>query len=137
MVVFHYTSHDSLIQIITTSQFHPSYLNPAMDTAFGEGWYFTDLHPDQTPDDDLHQALWMKSEPNKSKRFISFEIDDSLLEFCRANVFRLKLNTVKGNIIMLNQTYTFNDTGKHAIRFLNHGHKKSVLKPNRPYNPWN
>jgi hypothetical protein len=125
------------MKIINSSQFHPSYLNPAMDTAFGEGWYFTDLHPDHTPDDDLHQALWMRPEPIKSKRYLSFEIDDSLLEFCRANVYRLKLNTVENNIIMLNQKYTFTNNGKDAIRFITHGNKKVVLKPYRPNNSWN
>jgi len=128
MKVYHYTSHDSLMAIINSNDFHPSYLNPQMDTAFGEGWYFTDLSPDITPDVDLQQALWMRSEPTKSKRYLAFEIDDSLLQYCRPNVYRLQIDAVEGKIIKLNTTYSFTSTGKQAIKFINHGYKKNVNK---------
>lgn len=127
MKVYHYTSEYSLSIITTSSEFRPSYLNPAMDTAFGEGWYFTDLSPDTTPNDDLQKSLWMRVEPTKCQCYLAFEIDDSLLKECRPNVYRLRLNTVKGNI-KLNQTYTFTNGGKEAIRFISHGFKKFIKK---------
>lgn len=134
MIVYHYTSHESLVRIINSNDFHPSYLNPQMDTAFGEGWYFTDLHPDTTADDDLHQALWMRPEPLKSKRYLAFEIDNSLLQYCRPNVYRLRLESLTDKIIRLHITYTLNSTNTQAIRFLTHGHKKQVFKNRNP--PW-
>jgi hypothetical protein len=133
MVVYHYTSHESLLAIINSNDFHPSYLNPQMDTAFGEGWYFTDLHPDTTPDEDLQQSLWMRAEPTKSKRYLAFEIDDSLLQFCRPNVYRLKMESISERIIKLSLIYTFTSSGIQAIKFLNHGRKQIVYKP---FNPW-
>lgn len=136
MVVFHYTSHESLEQIINSKDFHPSYLNPQMDTAFGEGWYFTDLHPDTTPDEDLHQSLWMRPEPLKSKRYMAFEIDNSLLQYCRPNVYRMRLEELREKIIKINLTYTFNNNGLQAIRFISHGYKKQVFKPRNPWNTY-
>ena len=90
MRVYHYTSEASLSIITTSKKFCPSYLNPEMDTAFGEGWYFTDLSPDTTPNKDLELSLWTRPEPDKSKCYMAFDIDDVLLQWCRANVYRLK-----------------------------------------------
>jgi len=136
MIVYHYTSHESLMHIITSNVFHPSYLNPQMDTAFGEGWYFTDLVPHETPCEDLEQSLWMRSEPNKSRRYIAFEIADSLLQFCRPNVYRLKIDTVTEKVINLKITYTFTNSGAKAIRYVTHGQKPVIYRPYRPNNLW-
>jgi len=134
MIVFHFTSGESLLQIITSKHFHPSYLNPQMDTAFGEGWYFTDLHPDTTPNEDLEQALWMRREPTKSQRWIAFDIHDSILQKCRPNVYRLRIDAITDSkIIDLNLTYKFISNGAEAIRYISYGHKKQVLKHR---NPW-
>lgn len=130
MRVYHYTSEDSLLKIIMSNLFHPSYLNPQMDTAFGEGWYFTDLNPDTTPNEDLEQSLWMRREPTKSQQWISFEIHDSILQKCRPNVFRLHIDVITDSkIINLNTTYTFDSNGAEAIRYISHGHKRQVIKP--------
>ena len=138
MKVYHYTSEQSLMQIITSNLFYPSYLNPQMDTAFGEGWYFTDLDPDNTPNEDLEQSLWLRAEPVKSKRFIAFEIDKSLLQECRPHVYRLKRGVVDNDVIQLNLTYTYTSTQTQAIRFVTHGYKKIVFRQYRPNNnnPW-
>lgn len=128
--VYHYTSVDSLTKIISTSSFFPSYLNPQMDTAFGEGWYFTDLPP-ETPDADLQQALWMRIENEKSRRYLAFEIHPDLLEYCRPHVYRLRIGTVTEGHIKLTITYTLTSTGTQAIRYVQWGQKQVV---NKPYN---
>jgi hypothetical protein len=133
MIVYHYTTNESLQLIVNSNDFHPSYLNPQMDTAFGEGWYFTDLPPETTPDNDLQQSLWMRKEPDKCKRYLAFEIDDSLLEYCRPHVYRLRIEAVTGKIIKLNLNYTYTNSGKQAIRFIAHGFKKFI---NKIINPW-
>jgi hypothetical protein len=137
MEVYHYTSHESLLQIIASNDLHPSWLNPQMDTAFGEGWYFTNLEPNTTPCEDLEQSLWMKKEPIKSRRYIKFEIHDSLLQFCRPNVYRLRIDALAEKVIKLNLTYTLNSTGEQAIRYITHGQKPIVYKPFKPNNIWN
>lgn len=134
MKVYHYTSVDSLLRIINSGLFHPSYLNPQMDTAFGEGWYFTDLPPDTTPNEDLEQSIWMRREPVKSKKYIAFEIDDSLLHYCRPNVYRLRVDAIKNSqVIDINTTYTYTASGVQAIRYLSYGSKKIVSKPYNPF----
>jgi len=139
MIVYHYTSHESLTQIITSNELHPSWLNPQMDTAFGEGWYFTDLEPHLTPCEDLEMSLWMRREPVKSRTYLAFEIHDSVLQKCRPNVYRLRIDVLsdKAKIIRLNLTYTLTANGGQAIRFINHGHKQVIYKPYKPANPWN
>ncbi|MGV8017877.1 MAG: HYD1 signature containing ADP-ribosyltransferase family protein [Ignavibacteria bacterium] len=133
MKVYHFTSEDSLSKIISTNKFYPSYLNPQMDTAFGEGWYFTDLNPDTTPDEDLQQALWLRKEPIKSKRYIAFEIHDSLLQYCRPHVWRLKIDVVSDKVIDINTTYNLISSSIQAIIYITHGIKKIVAKLR---NPW-
>src|SRR5258707_15605703 len=123
MKVYHYTSRESLTQITTSDYFYPSYLNPQMDTAFGEGWYFTDLEPHTTPDEDLEQSIWLRREPVKSKCYVVFEIDDSLLQLCRHHVYRLKTNAVSNEVIRLSIKYTFTTAGGQAIRYVTHGQK--------------
>jgi len=126
--LYHYTSQESLTQIITSKLFYPSYLNPQMDTAYGEGWYFTDLKPDTTPDEDLQQSIWMRPEPLKCRGYIAVEIDDSLLENCRHHVYRVKSDAVPNKVIDLSITYTFISTGKQAIRYITQGRKQIVHK---------
>ena len=127
MKVYHYTSKENLDKIINSKLFYPSYLNPQMDTAFGEGWYFTDLDPDTTPNDDLEQQLWMKKESIKSKTYLAFEIDNSLLNYCRPNVYRLKIDAIKNSeAINLNRPYTFTSSGEQAIRYIKYGYKQFV-----------
>ena len=130
MKVYHYTSKTGLSTITTSSEFHPSYLNPEMDTAFGEGWYFTDLSPDTTPNDDLQMSLWMRTgqtERTKCECYLAFEIDDELLQYCRPNVYRLALDTIENHIIDITLTYSYDERGKkEAIRFVNSGIKKII-----------
>lgn len=128
MIVYHYTSEEAYNAIINSKKFKPSYLNPQMDTAFGEGWYFTNLPP-ETEDNKLQQSLWMRSEPLKCKKYIAFEIDDNLLQFCRPNVYRLKIDTISEQIIDLLQVYTYTQSQKQAIKYL-----KSGAKPTK--NSW-
>ncbi len=130
MIVYHYTSEDAFNIISTTRKFLPSYLNPQMDTAFGEGWYFSDLSP-ETEDNKLQQALWMRSEPTKCKRYLAFEIDDSLLQYCRPNVYRLKTETIADKLINIDLLYTFTSNQAQALKFL-----RSGLKPMRNRLNW-
>ena len=134
MKVYHYTSHESLTQIIVSNELHPSWLNPQMDTAFGEGWYFTNLEPHITPCEDLEMSLWMRREPVKSRRYIAFEIHDSLLQYCRPHVYRLRIEALTEKVIRLQVNYTLTTTGEEAIRFITHGHKQVIYKPVSQWN---
>ncbi|MCK4352572.1 hypothetical protein KAW65_04100 [candidate division WOR-3 bacterium] len=122
MIVYHYTSIEAYNNIISSKKFFPSYLNPQMDTAFGEGWYFTKLSP-ETEDKKLQNAIWLKDEPTKCKRYLAFEIDDSLLHYCRPNVYRLKIDAIQDESIDLTLTYTYTQSKKQAIKYLRGGHK--------------
>lgn len=99
-----------------------------MDTAFGPGWYFTDLSP-ETDDKKLQNALWLRDEPTKCKTYLAFEIDDGLLDLCRPNVYRLKTDAVQDGVIDLTLIYNYTQLQKQAIKYLRCGYKPMK-------NPW-
>lgn len=57
MIVYHYTSEKAYYEIMGTGEFRLSTISTAYDAAYGIGWYFTDLAPYQTLDEELCQ-LW-------------------------------------------------------------------------------
>jgi hypothetical protein len=132
MKVYHYTSQESHLTIISERTFYPSCIEASLDSTYGEGWYFTTLSP-ETPNDELEQLLWQRSEPRKSKKYLVFEIDDSLLQPCRAHVFRLKKEAIKEGAISLNITYEYTATKKMALKFIDSGSKPIKFKDFNPF----
>jgi hypothetical protein len=118
MMVYHYTSEESYNEIKRTNEFRPSFFSTTLDAAYGEGWYFTDLDP-STPDDELYYHLWRRPVPERVKRYLVFEIDDSFLQHTRAHVYRLPLDVLREPIIRLNMVYRLGN--KTIIKFIRSG----------------
>jgi hypothetical protein len=118
MIVYHYTSKESYDEIMRTKEFRPSFFSTALDAAYGEGWYFTDLDP-TTSDERLYYYLWRQPVPERVKRYLVFNIENTLLQQTRAHVYRLPLDTLQEPIIRLNMAYRLRD--KIVISFIRGG----------------
>jgi hypothetical protein len=87
MIVYHYTTKSSLDRITSSGQFAPSNPWTTMDSAYGNGWYFTDLSPN-TCDVALAYYCWRRTDVlNRVRYYLKFNIDDSILEECRQHVY--------------------------------------------------
>ncbi|MCD4792925.1 MAG: hypothetical protein K8R54_06820 [Bacteroidales bacterium] len=121
ITVYHYTSKESLRSIIQTKIFDPSYLSPELDTAYGKGHYFTDLPPN-TNDKIISKRLWNIDDTNKIESYLAFEIDKSLLEDCRQNVYRLPIGVIQEHYINIGLRYTSQQNSNITmIKYLTHG----------------
>ena len=119
MIVYHYTYEEAYDQIMQTKEFFPSFFSTALDAAYGEGWYFTDLPP-STTDEELYYHIWRQPEPERVKRYLVFDITDStLLHNNRSHVYRLPLESIQEGTIKLNPSYTLQ--GKIVIKFIKGG----------------
>ncbi len=98
MIVYHYTSEEAYNEIVRTNEFRSSSFSTALDAAYGEGWYFTDLDPNTT-DRDLFSHLWRQSVSERAKYYLEFDIDAGLLQNTRLHVYRLPLDRIRGGII--------------------------------------
>jgi len=117
--VYHYTSEEAYNQIMRTKEFIPSFFSRALDAVYGEGWYFTDLPPFSS-DEELYQ-LWGQPVPERTKRYLVFDIDRSLLQNTRDHVYRLPLERIEGGILRINLRYTLQ--GRTVIRFIRGGRR--------------
>ncbi|MCK5581894.1 MAG: hypothetical protein KAJ18_11545 [Candidatus Omnitrophica bacterium] len=87
--VYHYTTKEAYDEIMRTKQLLPSSPWTTMDSAYGTGWYFTDLGPDQC---DMSVAYYCWKNANlidKVRYYLAFDIDDSILKSCRAHVWMI------------------------------------------------
>jgi len=124
MKVYHYTTKKSLTSIINSKIFTPSVLSPLLDSAYGKGHYFTDLSP-ESEDITISRSLWNSSNTNKIEAYISFEIEESLLQECRQNVYRLPIGVIESNNINLDLEYPNNkNQNKIMIKYIGNGIRK-------------
>ena len=89
MIVYHYTTEKSFKQIIRTKQFKPSNPWTTMDSAYGTGWYFTDLSPDIC-DMTIAYYCWRNTSDDVLKRteyYLKFNIDSGILKNPREHVY--------------------------------------------------
>jgi len=96
MVVYHYTSKSSFDQILasgTLLRSSPALMrsNPwtTMDSAYGDGWYFTDLPPDKCDAWTVAHCWRSVSAFNKVENYLKFEIPEGILKHCRDHVYML------------------------------------------------
>jgi hypothetical protein len=76
----------------------------------------------------------LRREPTKSRRYIAFDIHDSLLQYCRPHVYRLRIEAITDKVIRLHWNYTLTTTGEQALRYITHGQKQVINKPAKPWN---
>jgi len=91
MIVYHYTSKASFDEIMQSKEIRPSDPWTTMDAAYGQGWYFTDLLPNNC--DAWTAAHCWKSLAvfSKLEYYLKFEIPDDILINCRNHVFMVDI----------------------------------------------
>jgi hypothetical protein len=117
MIVYHYTTKGRLSSILKTRRFFPSYFSTTLDSAWGEGWYFTDLPPSRS--NRVLYELWGQAVPGRVKCYLAFNIDPSFLEETRPHVYKLALENITDRELDLNLQYTYGEAV--VIRFTRHG----------------
>lgn len=105
---YHYTSEDAIRQILDSGVLRPSYFSQ-YDTAHGEGWYLTDLSPENA-DVDLQEKLWGASVPHKVRCYIAFDIDERYIIECEKHKYLVSLKTIPDEIINLKWEYFENNS---------------------------
>lgn len=121
MIVYHYTYEEAYDQIMATKEFLPSFLSTALDSVYGEGWYFTDLPPSRS-NDELYRHIWRQRQPERIRRYLVFDIDRVLLQNKRLHVYKLSLESIRDALIELDLKYT--SQGKTVIRFIRGGFRR-------------
>ena len=114
---------------ILNKKFLPSWFSRALDydPVYGNGFYFTTLHPDHE-DKTLFQ-LWGTPEHEKVKHYIVFEIDDSLLIQHRPYVYKLDYKWMPEYVIDITKNY--HKDNKIVIKYVRTG---SRIKDINPFN---
>lgn len=128
ITLYHYTNIDGYTGITRSGKLIPSYRYKTLDASYGDGHYFTD-RPPSTYDEELFE-LWGQELPDRVRAYVAFEIDKSLVEWCRDNVYRLPLGTVLEHSLNISTTYTDPARTKIMIRFVDHGQRNNKRKPN-------
>jgi hypothetical protein len=126
--VWHYTSESALQEIKRTKQFSPSFFKQT-DTAYGEGWYVTDLPP-TTPVFDLCDFLWTdrsSTTQDKTKGYVKLEIEENCLNYYRDHVYLLPLERVTGKVLDIGKEY-FDNNNNLVIKFI-----EATLNSDRRY----
>lgn len=127
---YHYTTVENLQKIINSNVLIPSFLS-RHDSTYGEGWYLTDLTPDNS-DIKLQKALWNSSVPEKTKCYIAFDIEESILKKCSANIYLIKIELLPDEILHLktqyfeeNSYYSIN-SAKVVLKYAGYNIRKSI-----------
>jgi hypothetical protein len=89
MILYHYTSKTAFDQIISTGNILPTDPWTTMDKAYGNGWYFTDLAPDQCDAWTVAHCWRTVSEFGKVQCYLKFDIPVGLAKHCREHVYML------------------------------------------------
>ena len=116
--VWHYTTESAAQLINNTKKFSPSVFK-STDTAYGQGWYVTDLPPN-TLVPDLCDFLWTSQATEakeKTKAFVKLEIDKRYLQYCRPHVYLLRKEDVNGQDLNIAATYS-DSHGNVVIRIV-------------------
>lgn len=89
MILFHYTSQLSFEQIMSSNTLKPSDPWTTMDAAYGHGWYFTDLSPNQCDAWTVAYCWRSLSVFTKVECYLKYDIPDDLVIRCRDHVFMI------------------------------------------------
>ncbi len=90
MILYHYTSTPSFNEITRTGQLNPSDPWTTMDAAYGHGWYFTDLAPDQCRAWTVAYCWRQLDIFARVDAYFKFEIPDGIATRCREHVYVVK-----------------------------------------------
>jgi hypothetical protein len=105
---YHYTTIENLKRILNSGCLKPSYFSQH-DTMHGEGWYLTDLTP-KNSDTALQKVLWNSNVPKKTRCYVAFNIEETLIKQCKSHVYLIKLESIPDAILKLKVKYFENNT---------------------------
>jgi len=89
MILYHYTSNKSFNEITRTG-LKASAPWTAKDSAYGPGWYFTDLAP-ETCDAWTVAFCWRRLDVfTRVESYLKYDIPDEIVTFCREHVYMIK-----------------------------------------------
>jgi len=90
MIVYHYTTKESFDTITRTKQIIPSSPWTTMDSAYGTGWYFTELGPEYC-DVCIAKMCWNNvTVLDRVTHYLKFDINYTILKPCRTHVYMLQ-----------------------------------------------
>lgn len=89
MILYHYTSRKAFDEILRTSTILPSDPWTTMDVAYGHGWYFTDLPPNQCDAWTVAYCWRSLSLFNRVEYYLKFDIPDNILRHYRDHVYMI------------------------------------------------
>jgi hypothetical protein len=87
MILYHYTSKKAFNEIVRTNKLISTDPWTTMDAAYGHGWYFTDLAPDQCDAWTVAYCWRSISVFDKVECYLKFEIPDDVPKRCREHVY--------------------------------------------------
>jgi hypothetical protein len=129
---YHYTTIKNLQRILASKILKPSYFSKH-DTTHGEGWYLTDLTPNHS-DLIIQKTLWNANIPEKTKCYIAFDIEESILKKCNNHIYLIKLNSLPEDILNLNTKYFEENTfysvnsAKVVLKYAGFNIRKKTVK---------
>jgi hypothetical protein len=91
MIVYHYTTKEAYTQILKSREILQSDPLTTMDAAYGKGWYFTELKPDQCKAWTVAYCWRSLDVFEKVDCYLEFDIPDHLLKKCRDHVYMLNV----------------------------------------------
>jgi len=87
MILYHYTSKAAYRNIMATGKIVASNPWTTMDSAYGSGWYFTDLEPTNC-DAWTVAHCWRRLDVfDRVESYLKFEIPESVTRKCRDHVY--------------------------------------------------
>ncbi|HBC47207.1 MAG TPA: hypothetical protein DCZ43_09190 [candidate division Zixibacteria bacterium] len=87
MRLYHYTSEANYQSIIRSKTIMPSNPWTTMDSAYGTGFYFTDLGPNKCEMLVMSRCWNNINVSDRVQYYLEFEVDLSLIRKCRDNVY--------------------------------------------------
>src|SRR5574343_948981 len=87
MLLYHYTTKNGYETITRTGQFARSSPFTTIDSAYGDGWYFTDLDPEKCDPVILSHCWKNINVTDRIQHYLKFEINNSIVIKCREHVF--------------------------------------------------
>lgn len=89
MILYHYTTKNSYENITQSGQFARSSPLTTMDSAYGDGWYFTDLDPKKCDPMILWYCWQNVKVTERIEYYFKFDINDAIVKKCRDHVFMI------------------------------------------------
>ena len=100
MILYHYTSKDSYESITKSKKWYPSNGFIQQDSAYGHGWYLTDIAP-ETCNAWTVAYCWQRVDQDifgKAEYYLKFDVPDSMRKNGREHVYLIPEHLWTGDL---------------------------------------